>query len=510
MVDDLTSEALINSQAYFKSRMDDLRAAVADSADYDDAARRGLAVASAWDSDPLGRFMGDALRLSALTAREAVFREVDGEEDTDLFADADNFGQPFKEQIEFLEQKRVKPTDAWRDALRGDHDRSFVVAGATDTKMLEDFQNSLVRNRREGKLFRDFQKDFDRIVAQYGWEFNGDRQWRARTIFETNLRTSYAAGRLAQMRDPDVIALRPYWQYKHAVTREPKRPRAAHVGWHDLVLRHDDAFWSTAYPPNGWKCSCGVVTLNERDLKSEGKSRPDRAPVIAREPYIDPLTGTLIEKVQHIDYGFEYQPGDLWERGLVPSNLIREAGGVSGNARLVVDIDTPKPFDDLVANAVPFDLEPLPDNLSDEDYLNAFLEPFGATASQAVRFVDRSGASLPISSELFRERGGDLKLRKQGRHRYGAHISATIMDPDEIWLGVREVKVHGHEATEWIVDRRYIRVDPDTGVLVVFQVGKDGWEEVTAFNPSNRSGKKPDLNLLANRRGGKLLYKRKK
>lgn len=489
--------------------MDDFRAVVEGASSYEDAARRGLVVASTWESDPLGRFMGDALRLSALTAREAVFREMDGEEDTDLFADADNFGQPFKEQIDFLEQKRVKPSRAWTDAMRGDHDRAFVVAGATDTKMLEDFQNSLLRNRREGLLFRDFQKDFDRIVAQYGWEFNGDRQWRARTIFETNLRTSYAAGRLAQMRDPDVISSRPYWHYRHGVTRKPQNPRAAHVGWDGLVLRYDDPFWLTAYPPNGWKCSCGVTTKNQRGLESLGKSGPDTAPVIAREPYIDPRTGKLIEKVQHIDYGFEYQPGDLWERGLVPSNLIREAGAtVRRNGLIAVAIDEPRPFDDLIADAVPFDLEPLPDDLSDEDYLNAFLEPFGASTTQAVRFIDKDGVSLPISSELFRERSGELKVRKRDRNQFVAHIAATIMDPDEIWLGVREVKVFGQDVTELIVDRRYIRVDPATGVIVVFQIGRDGWEEVTAFQANKKD--KPNVNFLADRRIGKLIYERKK
>lgn len=493
--------------------MDDLREAVASSSSYEEAAVRALASASKWSSDPLGDYLADGLRLAALMGRDAVFREMDDEEDVDLFADPTRFGLAFKEQIEFLEQKQVKPTNRWLDALRGDHDRSFVIAGATDLDMLQDFQNSLLKIKREGKLFRDFQKDFDSFVERYGWEFNGERAWRARVIFETNMRTSYMAGRLAQMRDPDVVKHRPYWQYRHGMTRKPQNPRAAHKGWHGLILRHDDPVWGKIFPPNGWKCSCGVVTLNKRGLEKLGKAGPDKTPILTKEPYIDPVTGQLIEKVQHVDYGFDYMPGDLWERGLVPSALQREAakvglvGKLTGAKKLVVEIDEPRPFDDLLKDAKPFNLDPLPDDLTDEEYIAAFLEPFGGKIGEAVRFVDKDGTSIPISAELFRERGGALKLRKNKRNLYMSHMAETIQDPDEIWLGVREVPVLEHDATEMIVDRRYIRVDPTTGILVVFQIGRDGWEEITAFPPTRNGKLNPKQ--LKGRRGGKLLYERK-
>ena len=85
--------------------------------------------------------------------------------------------------------------------------------------------------------------------------------WRTRVIYQTNLMTSYAAGRRAQLLDPDLVERRPFWRYVHndSVTH----PRPQHKRWGDmkLTLRHDHPFWETHFPPNGWGCKCRVVAV---------------------------------------------------------------------------------------------------------------------------------------------------------------------------------------------------------------------------------------------------------
>lgn len=445
-----------------------------------------------------------ATQLAALEGREAVFAEMDP--GTVNFADdIDLTRQEFRERIEFLTQKRVRPTRVWTDAMHGDHDRDFVVAGVTDMTMLEELQAAIIG---AGYNRKSFASDFDRLVEKYGWSYNGGREWRIRTIFETNIRTSYMAGRLRQMRDPDVVKVRPYWQYRHAETRVPMSPREEHVRWDNMVLAWDDPWWDVYFPPNDWQCSCGVRTLSRGDLRRMGKEGPDPSPTITRKPHTHKATGETVMLHEGVGYGWDYMPGDKWERGLVPSALIEEGGGLIHSGRHIAQIDAPEPVSELLAKAKPFVAQPLPEGLTAEDYVSAFLRPFGAEIGRAVLWQDPAGARIPISEAYFQDRSGMWKVGKRGRAPLTPLMAETLLDPDEIWIGVAAKVDPLSGAEELIVDRRYIRVSPDQGILAVLEIGRRWWEAVTIYNPTKKTGA-PDLTLLDRRRGGKLIWKRK-
>jgi hypothetical protein len=181
------------------------------------------------------------------------------------------------------------PTKTWRDLQRNQHDRAFVVAGAMKADLLNDLANAVNDAMSKGLGLDYFQKEFDRIVAKHGWEYNGERRWRAGVIYGTNMRVSYAAGRLAQLRDPELIKLKPFWMYRHSGA---ENPRLQHKAWDKLVLRHDDPFWNTHYPPNGWGCGCGVTAVSARDIARMG-GRIEKPP----------------EGTDGIDEGWDYMPG---------------------------------------------------------------------------------------------------------------------------------------------------------------------------------------------------------
>ena len=472
--------------------------------DFDAAARNLLELAARWTPDAFGALVGQVLELAGLEGREAAFADAD---EAPAFADPEFRRQEFREQIDFLTQKRGKPTRAWTDAMQGDHDRAFVVAGVTDMAMLEEFQAAAIEGARSYDI-EAFGAEFDRLVEKYGWSYNGGRDWRVRTIFETNIRTSYMAGRLRQMRDPDMLKARPYWQYIHADTRVPLNPRELHVAWDGLVLRATDPWWDIYFPPNDWKCSCGVRSLSEDQLKRLGKTGPDEAPEIVRAPYTHKASGETVDLPEGVGYGWDYMPGDLWERGLVPSRLIDDPGNRGGLGKNLVSIDTAEPVADLIASARAFKTQPLAVDLPSDDYVRAFLEPFGADLGQAVPWIDVAGTQLVISDELFRARDGSWKLHKRARDLYTAMLAETIMDPDEIWLGVREKPLDEHPGySDLVISRRYIRVDPSAGTFAVFDIGRRSWQATTVFAPRNRS--KPDFNYLDRQRVGKLIWKRK-
>lgn len=483
--------------------MSAVRAAIDGAADLRGAARNVLQLGAKWSAGALAPLLANALELAALQGRDAVF--ADAEDATSFAEDGFNvFSQTFREQIEFFRQKRIKPTQAWTDAMRGVHDRAFVIAGATDTGMLSDFQTAIAKAIETGDTLDNFRADFDGIVARYGWAYNGERGWRTRVIFETNIRTSYMAGRLKQMLDPDVVRMRPWWEYRHAETRVPENPRRLHVSWHGKVWRYDSAWWKTHFPPNDWFCSCGVWTLSDADLKRRGiKPEADGAPLM--EPYRDPVSGALIEKPQGVGFGWDYMPGALWEQGLTPSALLKEGEELEHDPRIAVEIDTPEPIEDLLKSAKPFAAEMLEDGMAPADYVRAFLTPFGGDVGRAVLFADKAGDKVPVSDLLFRDATGDLKVMKRGRHRLVAMMAETLLDPDEIWMGV--ARKTGSD--DLVVDRRYIRVDPKTAIQIVFEIGEKFWEAVTAYNPTKKKGD-VDFKALDRRRGGKLLYKRPK
>lgn len=237
-----------------------------------------------------------------------------------MTANAFGFGTPFFEQLEFFRKKLNLPTERWDDIKRGAHDRAFIAAGAGKADLLDDLQQAVFSRMADGRGQAAFTKDFESIVARRGWTgWTGEgskagRAWRARIIYETNMATSYAAGRYKQLTDPGFLKISPYWRYIHA--DGVMHPRPLHQAWGDmrLTLRHDDPFWQTHFPPNGWLCHCRV-----RPVNAPGAGDATEPP--AGWDAINPKTGAQVG----IDKGFDYAPGanvDTALRQMVQDKLI--------------------------------------------------------------------------------------------------------------------------------------------------------------------------------------------
>ena len=191
------------------------------------------------------------------------------------------FNTPFDEQLAFFKAKLNLPTERWDDIMRSAHDRAFIVAGAMKADLLSDLNSSVAKAIGQGTGYAQFHKDFMATVKKHGWTgWTGEgskagEAWRSRVIYQTNMATSYAAGRYRQLTDPDFVTLRPYWRYKHADW--VANPRLQHVAWNNLTLPHDHAFWKTHFPPNGWSCHCRVTPVGAREYaksQAAGETEP--------------------------------------------------------------------------------------------------------------------------------------------------------------------------------------------------------------------------------------------
>ena len=110
----------------------------------------------------------------------------------------ETFRLPFAEQIKFFANKLNLPTDNYLDLEGEEHDYAFVVAGANRNDVLSDFRQAIDKAIIDGTTLDAFRRDFDDIVAKFGWDYNGGRSWRSRIIYDTNLYSSYNAGRYEQ------------------------------------------------------------------------------------------------------------------------------------------------------------------------------------------------------------------------------------------------------------------------------------------------------------------------
>ena len=100
---------------------------------------------------------------------------------------------------------------------------------------------------------------------------------RAEFLLRTQGFQAYAVARhQEQTATADVL---PYWKYE---TVGDSRVRAAHAALDGKVLRADDPWWKTHYPPWDWGCRCIVVALDEEDAQEAGISKSADMPTPQR------------------------------------------------------------------------------------------------------------------------------------------------------------------------------------------------------------------------------------
>lgn len=382
---------------------------------------------------------------------------------------------PFKEQIEFFRRKINIPTNSYADIYNNEHDYAFVVAGANRNALLNDFRAAIDKAISQGTTLEEFRKDFSEIVEKHGWSYNGSFNWRSRVIYETNLNSSYQAGRYQQLRD----AKFPYLEYLHSDYVE--HPRELHESWNHLVLNFNDPWWDSHFPPNGYGCQCRVRGRTKGDLKRMGKDGPDTAPTIN---WVDRVIGEnsddprIVRVPEGIDPSFEHIPGQTRLDTFVPNPLDSDPTLKLGVPSVKAD-EWPS-IRKVSKNRL------LEKGLTEEDYATIFLNQFGATLTNPAIFRDVAGEALVIGKQLFTvSKTGELKVTKRGHEQFLLLLADSLKLPDEIWTRME----YFDHLQKSVVRRRYIsrvRIDgEDKPMLAIFEVGDDGWLGVTTFAPDN-------------------------
>jgi hypothetical protein len=389
---------------------------------------------------------------------------------------------PFKEAIDFFQQKLNLPTQTWQDIWQGAHSKAFVVAGAMKHDLLVDLRKAVDASISDGKSLTWFKKEFDNIATKHGWKYNGEASWRAKVIYQTNMLQAQNAGRYKQLQGFE------FWQYKHG---DSLSPREHHLAWNNTILPKDDPWWDIHFPQNGWGCRCRVTGLRENTMQRRGLNVTERPNDGTRE-WLNKATGEIQQIPQGIDAGFDYSVGQAHIGKQLSDKQMSEyktQGAKTWQSLTQGNYQSLGLTDKLpkIKTNTPL----APSAQSAKELMATTMAIFGQEI-----IVPGPTKYLSVyvnSASLVEHIGNDLQ-----RSRFIPLLPEVINNPQEVWASFEK-----HQGTGKVALRlRYIKqIDMGKGknLLLVAQVVK-GLIEAWTFIPTN------SLGYINNQRRGILLY----
>lgn len=357
-----------------------------------------------------------------------------------------------EEAIRFFRAKGFRIGFSWLDIFREEHARWFTVAKAMTRDLLEDIRAEVDRAIADGITLSDFKKALRPKLRARGWW--GKRQMldpatgqhelvqlgserRLRTIFDTNLRTAYSAGKWERFQRTK--AALPFVEYSSLMDG---RERPQHHAWNGTILPIDDPWWDTHWPPCDWNCRCSPVQRSQRMLDRQGKSVTETPIAFPKVPWTNKRTGEtgLVEK--GIGKGWDYNVGKEYLRGLAPPPLPHSFGG-----------------DEEIGAAAAF-------TGAQHLLVDRFLTAFGVEPGKEAIWTDRDGWPLSIGRGWFLAPGNRAVVPPGGVVL--GRIINTIREPDSIrWIWAK-----GRDGRQLLM-RRYASVIGQLGMIV--DIGGEGW-----------------------------------
>ena len=436
--------------------------------------------------------------------------------------------------VEYFRAKGYNITWDWHEAWEVAHARAFTVAKAVRLDVLSGIRQELDKAIAKGTTRRQFVRGLEPRLRRLGWwgrQMVGQpggpghvvqlgSPHRLRTIFDTNVRTAYAAARYRQQSDN--AASRPFWMYS---ARRDGRTRPSHAALDGRVFPHDDPFWTTHYPPNGWNCRCRVRPLTAKQVEQRGirpSSSRGQLTQVQQRAGVDKQTGEIIER-PGIAYRFRDAAGK--EHVLLPDpgwSYNPGAGATFGP----IDGD-PTRLDAIVGDGGKtwrhFGLPARPASSPAPPRRRAAKSP-DAALHQIEQALDRGGRRRSITradgkqdtvfGEVVTPEGLDNVMltggfvrhlaRGHGRDQFVEAVIPTLTDPAEVWLQPTLVKGRVFYRRVFIAAFDRAGEGPrqrGRGAVVVAQEDPLGILSWTFVPPKQAQ-------RLNNRRRGYLLYRR--
>jgi len=224
------------------------------------------------------------------------------QEMSDFFKEV--FKQPPEKTIAMFKEKGIKVTWDWNELERAAHDESFTVAKVMNADVLQLMKDLIARAQSEGLSFKEWSEKVEQELALAGFapkqqstdpttgkvvEVDLSAPSRLKTIFETNMQSSYMNSRWDQMQKS--ASHRPYMQYIPIVDG---RTTATCSNLVNVVVEMGDA--GVRIPPLHYNCRTRIRSLAQRDLDRKNLT-VQSAEVLQQQPPGE---------------GFNSPPGNQW------------------------------------------------------------------------------------------------------------------------------------------------------------------------------------------------------
>lgn len=217
-----------------------------------------------------------------------------------------------KEAIIHFKGKPLLTSYSYLDVKSYEHALAFTVAKMMDEDLLKETRDAILSAMENGTDFRDFKRTLMPYLTSQGWgNFTDDRKTlnrRLRTIFHTNMHSSYSAGQWQRIQETKEFL--PYLQYMPSVSA---KKRDNHTRYYGLLRPVDDPIWQSIFPPNGYGCKCWVKQLTKKQAEkvmwqqakdvSSGKADPFE---LEMETVENPRTGEKMTTPKGVHFSFAH------------------------------------------------------------------------------------------------------------------------------------------------------------------------------------------------------------
>jgi len=169
---------------------------------------------------------------------------------------------PFEEAIADFQARGIVTPEQFRAMDAAARQRAFTAAGFATDSLRQHAYDALLSALENGETLQQFAREIRSGEQSLG--VSAADPAYVETVFRTNISSAYAAGRIQQMQNPDVLAARPYVQFRAIIDgRTTSQCRYCN----NLTFnRQTDPGWVRFCPPLHFNCRSTTRLLPARSV----------------------------------------------------------------------------------------------------------------------------------------------------------------------------------------------------------------------------------------------------